>query len=176
MDDTKLSKFLSFVLRHDPDSIDLTLDSEGWANIPMLIRKSREAGNVFSRGDLERVVTNNDKKRFTIQGEKIRAAQGHSVDVDLKLPEGNPPDVLFHGTATRFLESIYRDGLVSKSRQHVHLSSNEETAITVGARHGKPIVLKIDVAKMRTIGMQFYQSDNGVWLTNHVPADCISIG
>lgn len=175
MDDVNLSKYLSFVLLHDPDAIDLSLDTQGWANIPMLIRKSREHGTIFSRDDLNRVVNNNDKKRFTISGEKIRAAQGHSIDVKLDLTSQSPPDKLFHGTASRFLDAIYKEGLTSQDRQHVHLSPDIDTAIKIGSRHGKAVVLKIEVERMKSKGLKFYQADNGIWLTDYVPNDCFSL-
>jgi putative RNA 2'-phosphotransferase len=170
-DDVQLSKFLSFVLRHKPDAIGLVLDPQGWVGIDELIAKAAAAGTRFSGDDLARVVESNDKKRFTLSddGLRIRAAQGHSVSVELGLAPRDPPPVLYHGTATRFLESILAEGLKPQSRQHVHLSLDEATARRVGQRHGKPVILLVDVQGMQGAGMHFYVADNGVWLTDHVP-------
>lgn len=170
-DDVQLSKFLSFVLRHKPDAIGLALDSQGWAGIDDLISKADAAGTRFKRDDLRRVVETNDKKRFSISddGLRIRAAQGHSVSVELGLSPQEPPPVLYHGTATRFVESILLQGLTPQSRQQVHLSLDETTARRVGQRHGKPSILLVDARAMHGEGMRFYLADNGVWLTDHVP-------
>lgn len=167
---TQLSKFLSFVLRHKPDSINLILDPQGWASIDELITKSNVAGTRFSREDLLYVVETSDKKRFSISadGQSIRAAQGHSVAVDLALSPATPPNTLYHGTATRFVNSILSEGLKPQGRQHVHLSADEKTAHLVGQRHGRATILKIDAARMHTMGFKFFLSDNGVWLTAHV--------
>jgi putative RNA 2'-phosphotransferase len=169
--DVQLSKFLSFVLRHKPDAIGLVLDPQGWVGIDDLIAKADAAGTRFSRDDLRRVVETNDKKRFSISddGLRIRAAQGHSVSVELGLAPREPPRVLYHGTATRFVASILSEGLKPQSRQHVHLSLDEATAQRVGQRHGKPAILLIDALGMHSEGMRFYVADNGVWLTDHVP-------
>ncbi len=169
-DDVQLSKFLSFVLRHKPDAIGLVLDPQGWAGIDDLIAKADVSGTRFSRDDLERVVASNDKKRFSISedGLQIRAAQGHSVAVELGLVPREPPAVLYHGTATRFLDAILAEGLKPQSRQHVHLSLDEVTARRVGQRHGKPAILLVDAQAMHGEGMRFYVADNGVWLTDHV--------
>jgi len=175
--DVQLSKFLSFVLRHKPDSIALVLDPQGWACIDDLIAKATAAGTSFSPDDLRRVVEISDKKRFSISddGLRIRAAQGHSVSVELGLAPQEPPSVLYHGTATRFVESILVQGLKPQSRQHVHLSLDEATARRVGQRHGKPAVLKVDARTMHGEGMRFYVADNGVWLTDHVPARFLTV-
>jgi putative RNA 2'-phosphotransferase len=167
----QLSKFLSFVLRHQPDSIGLSLDPQGWAGIAELIAKAGAAGTIFSQDDLQRVVATSDKKRFSISdhGLRIRAAQGHSVSVELGLSAREPPAVLYHGTATRFVESILAEGLKAQSRQHVHLSLDEVTAHGVGQRHGKPAILLVDARGMHAEGMKFYVADNGVWLTDQVP-------
>src|ERR1700754_377933 len=170
-----LSKFLSLVLRHKPDEIGLTLDSNGWANIEELLKFSVARGHPLTRAMIDEVVLTNDKKRFVISadGSMIRANQGHSIPVDLELPEIEPPDLLYHGTATRFVSSIRVEGLIKGSRQHVHLSADEETALKVGKRHGKPIVLLVNTGKMYQLGHLFYFSANGVWLTDHVPPDYI---
>lgn len=171
-DDVQLSKFLSYVLRHKPDAIGLTLDPQGWVDIDDLIAKAGATGTHFSRGDLWRVVETNDKKRFSLSGDglRIRAAQGHSVSVELGLLPQVPPPVLYHGTATRFVESILSQGLTSQSRQQVHLSLDEATAHRVGQRHGKPVIFLVDARGMHSEGMHFYVADNGVWLTDHVPS------
>lgn len=168
----KVSKFLSLVLRHRPEKIGLTLDDAGWAAIDELIQRSAAAGHRLNRRLIEEVVATNDKKRFAISpdGRFIRASQGHSVRVDLGLQPVSPPPVLFHGTATRFLDAILRQGLRPGSRQHVHLSADVVTARRVGQRHGSPVILTVDAAAMHADGHRFYRSENGVWLTDTVPA------
>ena len=172
----KLSKFFSFVLRHKPESIGLTLDHQGWARIDELIEKGNAAGMQFDQNDLLQAVATNDKKRFSISadGKQIRAAQGHSVDVALGLLPQEPPPVLYHGTALQRVESIMRTGLKPQSRLQVHLSSDEATAHSVGKRHGKPTILTIDARRMHANGFEFYLSDNEVWLTDHVPPEFLS--
>jgi putative RNA 2'-phosphotransferase len=169
---TRISKFLSLVLRHDPGKIGLTLDGQGWAEVDELIACAGRHGRRLDRSIVERVVATNDKKRFALSedGRKIRASQGHSVEVDLALEPRTPPEVLFHGTATRFLDSIRARGLMAGSRNHVHLSSDEATAVKVGSRHGRPVVLRVRAGEMARSGVAFYLSDNGVWLTEHVDA------
>lgn len=169
---TETSKFLSFVLRHKPEAIGLTLDAEGWANIESLISCAIQSGQALTRPLLQDVVETNDKKRFTISedGLRIRAAQGHSAQsVAIAHVEKKPPEFLFHGTATRFLDSIQQQGLVAGPRHHVHLSEDEQTAIAVGQRYGKPAVLKVKALLMFGQGFKFYRADNGVWLTDQVP-------
>ena len=170
IDVVKTSKFLSLVLRHEPGKIGMTLDSNGWVDVEVLLDKLRQHGKQIDRQILEHVVATNDKKRFSFSedGQRIRANQGHSVEVDLALPPQVPPDVLFHGTATRFLDPIREKGLIPGSRQHVHLSRDEATAVKVGQRHGKPVVLVVRAGEMHVEGLAFYCSDNGVWLTEHV--------
>lgn len=166
-----ISKFLSYVLRHQPESIGLTLDSEGWTDIDTLIACAKNDSKNLTRETILSIVESSDKKRFSLSedGLKIRAVQGHSSQqVDINYQESTPPDVLYHGTATRFLESILIQGLISGSRQYVHLSADEATAYSVGKRHGKPVVLKIDARVMFKQGVKFYQADNGVWLTKAV--------
>lgn len=165
------SKFLSLILRHHPESIGLTLDSEGWADLDQLIRLANAKGKGLSRAAVLDVVATNDKQRFAIDagGTRIRASQGHSVQVDLKLEPQTPPGVLYHGTATRFLDAIRSEGLKPGSRQHVHLSATLDTATSVGTRHGKPAVLLVRAADMHHNGFTFYRSANGVWLTEQVP-------
>lgn len=173
----RTSKFLSLVLRHKPAEIGLTLDPNGWADVDELIRLANLAGRRLDRSLLERIVAENDKKRFAFSenGRRIRASQGHSVEVDLALSPTAPPDFLYHGTATRFLDSIRATGLHSASRQHVHLSPDEATAVTVGRRHGVPVVLVVKAGEMAAAGHAFYVSANGVWLTERVPVEFLSI-
>lgn len=172
---TRTSKFLSLVLRHKPETIDLPLDENGWAEVVVLIKKMKSAGHDLDLNKLRYVVENNNKQRFAFDesGRKIRANQGHSIDIDLDLAPQTPPEMLFHGTATKNLSSIFDQGLQKRNRQHVHLSPDEKTAIKVGSRHGSPVVLKIQTGKMHTAGFVFYQSDNGVWLTDQVPVGYI---
>lgn len=174
---SELSKFLSYILRHEPQSIGLQLDAEGWASIEELISLATKAGKQFDRELLQRVVDTSDKKRFTISGDglSIRVAQGHSseqVSIDYKAV--TPPAVLYHGTATRFLESIRGQGLLPGQRHYVHLSESVETASQVGERYGKLHLLVVDCARMSAAGHEFYMADNNVWLTKHVPAEYIS--
>ena len=173
VDPLQLSKFLRLVLRHKPDAIGLTLDPQGWATIDVLIAKSAAAGTRFNRADLLHVVLTSDKKRFSVapDGEHIRAAQGHSVEVELGLPPQEPPAILYHGTATRFLDSIFAQGLKPQGRQQVHLSADQVTAHRVGQRHGKAAILTVDAHRMHTMGIKFYLAENGVWLTDQVPAE-----
>lgn len=164
------SKFLSLILRHNPGKIGLTLDENGWALIDELIQCAGRNRVSLTVESIRELVDSNDKKRFAISedGSRIRANQGHSVQVDLALTPREPPDFLYHGTATRFLDSILATGLNSGNRQHVHLSSDFETAVKVGSRHGKPIVLRVSSGDMHRAGIQFFLSENGVWLTNVV--------
>ncbi len=172
----QLSKFLSFVLRHKPDAIGLTLDPQGWASIDELIAKSDATGTRFNREDLLHVVATSDKKRFFLSeaGQRIRAAQGHSVAVELGLSPQEPPAVLYHGTATRFVDSILSEGLKPQSRQQVHLSADEATAHRVGQRHGKPAIFKVEALRMHANGFKFFLADNGVWLTDQVPPEFLA--
>ena len=165
------SKLLSFILRHRPDSVGLALDTQGWADVETLVAALRAHGREIDRALLERVVAGNDKQRFAFSpdGRRIRASQGHSVAVDLGLEATAPPDLLYHGTASRFLKAIMASGLHPGGRRHVHLSADPDTARRVGARHGFPVVLRVDARRMHADGRVFYVSDNGVWLTAAVP-------
>lgn len=165
------SKFLSLILRHKPEKIGLLLDSEGWANVDELLERCQNYGVSLNRDRLEEVVANNNKKRFAFSkdGKRIRASQGHSIDVDLALESQKPPVVLYHGTATRYLDPILAQGLIKGRRQHVHLSSDLSTARNVGMRHGQPVILEVAAGKMDQEGYSFFLSANGVWLTEHVP-------
>jgi putative RNA 2'-phosphotransferase len=174
----RVSKFLSLVLRHDPGHIGLRLDEAGWADVDELLAGAAGAGVRFDRATLERVVAENDKKRFSLSpdGTRIRASQGHSVNVALGLEPRTPPERLYHGTASRFVESIRESGLHSAARTHVHLSADEATARNVGQRHGKPVVLTIAAGRMHRDGRLFFRSENGVWLTDAVPVEYIEFG
>jgi len=167
----RTSKFLSKVLRHAPESVGLTLDEAGWVGVDDLLEAMRGAGVALDRATLDRVVGENDKQRFALSadGRRIRASQGHSVRVELGLQAQTPPEVLYHGTADRNLESIRRDGLRPGRRTHVHLSADTETAVAVGRRHGRAVVLRVLAGRMHAAGHAFYRSDNGVWLVDAVP-------
>jgi putative RNA 2'-phosphotransferase len=172
----KISKFLSLVLRHAPETIHVNMDKNGWVGIRELIDNANKYRNLRLTVDIiKKVVETNDKQRFILSdnGERIRANQGHSITVDLELESKIPPDVLYHGTAIRFLDSIKKDGLRPMGRQYVHLSRTEEIATAVGKRHGEPIVLYIDAKTMHEEGYKFYLSENKVWLVDAVPVKYI---
>lgn len=166
------SKLLSLVLRHSPEKIGITLDPAGWTPIDVLLAKLKKAGHKIDHAGLVAVVEENDKKRFTISddGRRIRAAQGHSVPVELGLDPATPPYVLYHGTARANLDSIFATGLNPGTRRQVHLSTSEDTALKVGSRHGSALVLTVDTKRMSEDGFAFFRADNGVWLTDIVPA------
>ncbi|MGG9964005.1 RNA 2'-phosphotransferase [Ferruginibacter sp. SUN106] len=172
-----ISKLMSLVLRHKPEAIGLQLNENGWANVAELISKINEQGNNVNFDTINTVVDTNDKKRFAFNEDKtmIRASQGHSIEVELNLKAVTPPDILYHGTAERFVESILKEGLNKQQRQHVHLSLLQETAKAVGARHGKPVILHINAKAMAEAGFVFYLSDNNVWLVNSVPVEYITV-
>jgi putative RNA 2'-phosphotransferase len=169
----KISKFLSLVLRHKPETIGLVLDDNGWAETQELLERLGKNNRKIDLKTLEEVVANNDKKRFAFNADKtkIRASQGHSIEVKLGYVPVEPPETLFHGTATRFLDSIQKQGLLKRNRHQVHLSQNVETASNVGSRHGKVIVLKVKALEMYKAGFEFFISENKVWLTDHVPVE-----
>ena len=169
---TETSMFLSYVLRHEPEAIGIELDREGWVEIDVLIVAAARHARTLTRDLVEEVVATNAKKRFAISadGRCIRAVQGHSTDsVAIAHDLRTPPEFLFHGTATRFLDSIREKGLLPGARHHVHLSGDAATATEVGRRHGKPVVLRVRATQMVAAGHEFYQADNGVWLTASVP-------
>lgn len=170
------SKFLSLILRHQPEIINIQLTYDGWADIDELIEKSKTKNIFLSHELIKEISDKSDKQRFKISDDRkrIRANQGHSIKVDVGLKKQNPPEILFHGTATRFIESIKEHGLVPGSRQFVHLSKDEETAIKVGARHGKAIVLTIESGKMHHNGFEFFLSENNVWLAKKIPREYIN--
>jgi putative RNA 2'-phosphotransferase len=167
-----LSKFLSFVLRHRPDQIGLTLSSDGWVKVELLLDACARHGRALDRSTLERLVRESDKQRFAFSpdGLSIRASQGHSVSVELGYEASTPPDVLYHGTVARFLPAIRRQGLERGSRHHVHLSATKDVASAVGSRRGEALLLEIDARAMVREGYEFFCSANGVWLTLQVPA------
>lgn len=170
MDLTKTSKYISLILRHKPETIGITLDEHGWANVDELIAGMART-RFFDMSMLEEIVRTDNKQRYSFNEDKtlIRANQGHSVPVDVELPETVPPAILYHGTAERFVNSIGAQGLIPMSRLYVHLSKDTETAMKVGSRHGKPVVYEIHAGEMCTDGYVFYLSVNGVWLTKSVP-------
>jgi len=173
---TRCSKYLSKVLRHDPASAGITLDEAGWVEIDTLLAGAHEHGGLYiSREMFDQIVAENDKKRFVVEGNKVRAAQGHSVQVDLGYEAVVPPDVLYHGTATRFLNSIKKEGLNPQTRQHVHLSADTETATKVGSRHGKVAIITVKAKEAHASGVKFYQADNGVWLSDGIPYTFLQI-
>jgi len=149
-----ISKHLSYILRHKPEAIGLTLDPQGWANVDDLISKSPKG---LSRSKIINAVMSNDKQRFILSedGSRIRANQGHSISIDLELEPAPPPEILYHGTATRILKAVLTQGLKKMNRQHVHLSADVETATKVGSRHGKPVILTLDTASMLKDGHDF---------------------
>lgn len=168
--DETASRFLSWVLRHQPQAIGLQLDAQGWAPIDALLQLAQPT-HLLTRAQLQQVVARSDKQRFAISadGMRIRANQGHSLPVDLGLACAPPPPQLYHGTATRFLDAIRRDGLLPGQRQHVHLSASPDTALQVGQRHGQAVVLTVRTQAMAEAGHAFHRADNGVWLTARVP-------
>lgn len=172
MDLIKTSRFISLILRHKPEEIGITLDEHGWANVDELLN-----GVKIDMSTLEHIVATDDKQRYSFNEDKtlIRANQGHSIPVDVELEEVEPPEFLWHGTGEKYVQDIYRDGLIPKSRLYVHLSSDTETALTVGKRHGNPVLLRVDALKMHEDGHKFYLSKNGVWLTKSVPISYLDI-
>jgi len=166
-----LSKFLSKILRHNPGCIGIQLDKNGWANVDELligINKTRQ----INMDILEEIVQNDEKKRYSFNEDKtkIRANQGHTIQVDVELEEAEPPQYLLHGTGKKYMDSIDKNGLIAKDRLYVHLSTDYDTALAVGRRHGKPIVYRINTREMVSHGFRFYKSVNDVWLTKYVPA------
>ncbi|MCC6462198.1 MAG: RNA 2'-phosphotransferase [Saprospiraceae bacterium] len=167
----QLSKTLSYLLRHNPAQFGLQLDAQGWCEVEALLAAFAAQGAPLTRALLEEVVEKNDKQRFAFSadGTQIRASQGHSLEIDLDYAPETPPERLYHGTAERFLPAILKEGLQKRRRHHVHLSADVDTALRVGQRHGKPVVLMVLARAMRAAGHVFYRSANGVWLTEEVP-------
>jgi putative RNA 2'-phosphotransferase len=168
----KVSKYLSRHLRHDPGRLGLTLAPGGWVSVEALLKACAAHSFALTREELVEVVASNDKHRFSFDetGTRIRANQGHSVAIDLGLEPTAPPSILFHGTGEGSVDSIMRTGLERRRRHHVHLSGDDATAVRVGSRHGKPVVLQVDAKRMARDGHAFYLTENGVWLTFEVPA------
>lgn len=173
----KISKFLSLILRHQPETVGLTLEENGWVSVENLIKSCAAHGNKFTFDELKEVVETNDKKRFVFNEDetKIRASQGHSVDVDIEFEKLTPPEILYHGSAQRNVDVILAEGLKKMSRHHVHLSADTETAKNVGKRYGKPMILKIDTAAMISENFEFFVSANSVWLVENVPPQFLEI-
>lgn len=172
MSDTNTSKYISLILRHQPEKAGITLDEHGWADVHALI-KGVNRTHPLTMQDLERIVAEDKKQRYSFNEDKtkIRANQGHSVPVDVELKEEAPPEVLYHGTGEKFVSGIEEKGLIPKSRLYVHLSADEETAKTVGSRHGKPVIYLVESGRMAKDGYVFFLSVNGVWLTKAVPTE-----
>ncbi|HLP78180.1 MAG TPA: RNA 2'-phosphotransferase [Candidatus Paceibacterota bacterium] len=171
----KTSKFLSLILRHEPERVELKLGEAGWVGVEELLQAVNRHGVALSLDQLKHIVATSDKKRFAFSddGQRIRASQGHSVEVDLQYPPQTPPDILYHGTATRFLDGIRKDGLQRMERHDVHLSAETKVTFQVGGRHGKPVLLTIRAGEMHQAGFVFRCSANGVWLVGQVPPQFI---
>ena len=169
---TKVSKYISLILRHKPETIGISLDKHGWANVNDLIEGVSKT-HKLDMEMLEEIVATDEKQRYSFNEDKtkIRANQGHSIDVDVELEEMVPPDMLWHGTSVKYAKSIDAEGLIPKSRLYVHMSADTKTAMEVGKRHGVPAIYCIDAAAMYEDGYKFYRSKNGVWLTKHVPSE-----
>ncbi|HEY4285855.1 MAG TPA: RNA 2'-phosphotransferase [Puia sp.] len=170
-DRNTISKFLSLILRHSPETIGLELDEKGWVDVEDLLIRCAKGGKVFSRAELGEVVALNDKQRFAFNEDKtkIRANQGHSVEVELQLETQRPPELLYHGTVDQFLDKIREEGLKKMNRHHVHLSADKMTAEKVGSRRGEAVILVVRSGEMSRDGFEFFLSGNGVWLTELVP-------
>ena len=164
------SKYISLILRHKPETIGITLDEHGWADVGELISGIAKT-HKMNMDILEEIVSTDEKQRYSFNDDKtkIRANQGHSIQVDVELEEMRPPEILWHGTGEKFTGSIDEQGLIPKSRLYVHLSKDEETAFKVGTRHGKPVLYIVKAEEMFKDGYKFYLSENGVWLTKEVP-------
>jgi len=171
----QISKFLCKFLRHSPEKLGITLDSAGWVSIDNLLIACEDYGFPITLEELQETVRLDDKQRFSIKLGFIKANQGHSISVDLELTPMQPPVVLYHGTATRFLDSILSNGLSKQKRTHVHLTKNIEVAKSVGSRYGEPVMLIVDSYSMYGDGYDFYLSENNVWLTDNVPKEYIKV-
>ena len=172
----ELGIFIAYILRHRPETVGITLDARGWADVDALIDGIRGCGREIDRATLDRIVETDGKIRFSYNADKtkIRANQGHSFPVDVEMTECAPPDTLYHGTAEKYVQSIKDRGIIKKTRNYVHLSKDIPTAEKVGARHGTPVVFEIAAAKMHNDGYKFFVSANGVWQTEYVPVDYIT--
>lgn len=174
-DNIRISKLLSYALRHKPAEIGITLDENGWSDVPILLDKLAQYGDPVTMPVLQHVVATNAKKRFSFNDDetKIRASQGHSVEVDLGYNQQQPPEFLYHGTVSKFIPSILRQGLQKMNRHHVHLSADVQTANIVARRRGEPVILQVNAGAMHAKGYAFYVSANSVWLTDEVPVEFI---
>lgn len=169
---TGTSRFISLILRHKPEVIGITLDEHGWADVDDMIAGINQSGKYkIDRDMLDEIVRTDEKQRYSYNEDHtlIRANQGHSIPVDVELEKVEPPEFLYHGTGEKFTVSIDKQGLIPKSRLYVHLSPDEETAVKVGRRHGKPVIYLVSAGNMKRDGYAFYRSVNGVWLTKEVP-------
>ena len=169
---TGTSRFISFILRHKPEVIGITPDEHGWADVDDMIAGINQSGEYkIDRDMLDEIVRTDEKQRYSYNEDHtlIRANQGHSIPVDVELEKVEPPEFLYHGTGEKFTASIDKQGLIPKSRLYVHLSPDEETAVKVGRRHGKPVIYLVRAGNMKRDGYAFYRSVNGVWLTKEVP-------
>lgn len=175
-DDVSLGRFISLVLRHNPDAAGITLDKQGWADTEKLIAGIKATGRKIDMETLERIVRENNKQRYSFNEDKskIRANQGHSIPVEVGMEIKTPPDILYHGTARGSLDSIRLQGIRKMNRLYVHLSPDAETAINVGKRHGKPVVLTVDAKRMAADGYIFRLSDNGVWQSEDIPWEYVT--
>ncbi|WP_294822272.1 RNA 2'-phosphotransferase [uncultured Flavobacterium sp.] len=173
----QISKLLSYVLRHNPESIGIALDAGGWADVGLLLEKINESGTKIDAAVLNHVVETSSKNRFAYNDAKdrIRASQGHSVVIELGYEPLSPPEILYHGTAAQNVDAILKEGIHKGSRHHVHLSLDRETAVNVGGRHGKPVVLEVTALEMHNDGYEFFLSENGVWLTDNVPVGYVGL-
>lgn len=173
MNKTGLSRFIALILRHKPEAVGITLDEHGWASVSELLSGINACGKEIDMQMLEEIVAEDEKQRYSFNADKtkIRANQGHSVNVDVELKKAEPPEILFHGTGEKFVSSIKSEGLKPKSRLYVHLSKDRGTAVKVGSRHGKPVVFEVNSGEMSRNGFEFFLSENGVWLTKIVPAE-----
>lgn len=169
----KISKFLSLILRHQPETVGLKLDANGWVKTEDLIKACAEHGRAFTLKELQEIVETNEKKRFAFDktGDKIRANQGHSLKVKIEFEKRTPPEILYHGTAEKNIDKIFAEGLSKMNRHHVHLTEEIETARSVGIRYGKPVILKVDTKAMIAKGFEFFVSANDVWLVENIPAE-----
>lgn len=176
MNNFSLSKYLSLILRHQPQKLGIELDRRGWADLDELVRLMQARGMNVSVERVIQVAEQDAKRRYRLdlEARRIRANQGHSIELEWDFDEREPPELLYHGTAEKNLASIRERGLLRMNRHHVHLSPNEETALKVGRRHGKPVVLVVAAGRMAAAGTKFYLSENGVWLTDEVPPEYIN--
>ena len=174
MELTKISRYLSLILRHRPEAAGISLDVHGWADVDELIAGIQKGKYPdFSREILDEIVRTDNKQRYSYDDsrQRIRANQGHSIPVDVELKQTVPPEILWHGTGEKYTESIDRTGLIPKSRLYVHLSADTQTAAAVGKRHGTPVIYQVDSGRMSRDGYPFFLSENGVWLTKAVPPE-----